>query len=105
MKPSTERREATVGGRSEETEKGKHKERVGHGWSRTGEDRDESGTLGLELMELPFLEQYSQKRCTLCFQEQVLPLPLNGILPLGFHSLCQTHDTGQVCYALPVSYN
>lgn len=72
MKPSTERREATVGGRSEETEKGKHKKRVGHGWSRTGEDRAESGTLGLELMELPFLQQC---RCMLCFQEHVLPPP------------------------------
>lgn len=75
MKPSTERREAAVGGRNEETEKGKHKKRAGHGWSRTGEDRAESGTLGLELMELPFLQQYSQKRCMLCFQEQVLPPP------------------------------
>lgn len=75
MKPSTERREATVGGRIEETEKGKHKKRVGHGWSKTGEDRAQSGTLGLELMELYFLQQYSEKRCTLSFQEHVLPPP------------------------------
>lgn len=75
MKSSTERREATVGGRSEEIEKGKHKKRVGHEWSRTGEDRARSGTLGLELMELPFLQQYSEKRCMLCFQEHVLPPP------------------------------
>lgn len=61
-----------VGGRSEETENGKHEKRVGHGWSRMGgEDRAESSTLGLELMELPFLQQYSQKQCMLCFQEQV----------------------------------
>lgn len=61
-----------VGGRSEETENGKHEKRVGHGWSRTGgEDRAESSSLGLELMELPFLQQYGQKRCMLCFQEQV----------------------------------
>lgn len=75
MKPSTERREATAGGKSEETGKGKHKKRVGHGWSRTGEDRAESDTLGLELMELPFLQQYSQKRWMLCFQEHILPPP------------------------------
>lgn len=57
MKPSKERREAMVGGRNEETENGKHEKRVGHGWSSTGrEDRAESSTLGLELMELPFLQ-------------------------------------------------
>lgn len=33
------------------------------------------------------------------------PSSLNSILPLGVQPLCQTHDTGQVCYALPVSYN
>lgn len=82
MKPSRERREATVGGKSEETEKGKNKKRVGHGWSRTGE-RAESGTLGLELMELPFLQQY---RCMLCFPEHVLPPPPQGHRAFGSSS-------------------
>lgn len=72
MKPSTEGREAMVGGRSEETENGRHEKCVGHSWSRMGgEDRAESSTLGLELMELPFVQKYSQKRSMLCFQEQV----------------------------------
>lgn len=62
MKPSTERKEAIVEGRSEETENDKHEKRVGHRWSRIGrEDRAESSKLGLELMELPFLQQYIHK--------------------------------------------
>lgn len=101
MKPSTERREATAGGRSEEREKGKHKKRVGHGWSRTGEDRAESSTLGLELMELPFLQQYSQKQCMLCFQEHVLPPPLKRHLAFGSSSSLPDprHWPGLLCCA------
>lgn len=43
--------------------------------------------------------------CALLSGPSLTLIPLNSILPVGVHPLCQTHYTGQVYYALPVSYN
>lgn len=106
MKPSTERREAMVGGRSEETENGKQEKRAGHGWSRMGgeDSRKQHTGAGINRIALSPPIQ-SETMYALLSRASLTPSPLNGILPLGAHPLCQTHNTGQVCYALPVSYN
>lgn len=108
MKPSAERSEAMVGGRNEEIGNGKHEKRGGHRWSRRGRRRQsrkwhtEAGINGIT----PSYNNASRNDVCFAFRSKFDPLfPLNSILPLGVHPLCQTHDTGQVYYALPVSYN
>ena len=102
MKPSTERREATVGGRSEETENGEHEKRSGHGWRRRS-SKQHSGA-GIHGNALPPSTQ-PETTYALLPRASPTPNPLHGILSLGVHPLCQTHGTGQVCSALPVSHN
>lgn len=97
-----------VGGKNEEIGNGKHEKRGGHGWSRRGRRRQsrkwhiEAGINGITLPTT----MHPEMMCVLLSGASLTPLfPLNSILPLGVHPLCQTHDTGQVYYALPVSYN